>query len=149
MFKNMHHTHKLIRSQPNNSFILHVYINRNNKLPRSNLIVYSNKLLDGMIFNCNLEKIKKENVQTTTVDKDKLHQYIFNEETFKQEIFIPKNKFFATYKYTFPSITLYPEMTIVLGADTQFEPMTLVFTSDHVNKNDYYKCIISENLIGK
>jgi hypothetical protein len=147
MFKKMYHTHKLFKSPYDESFMLHIYVSRTCKLPKSRLTIFSNKILYGVIFNCNLEEIKRKNIKISDLDQSNLYQYIFDNNSLKQEIYFPKNKFFATYRYTFPSVTLYPDMTIILSAETSFEPLTVLFTSEHTNKNDYYKCVISENLL--
>ncbi len=151
MFKNMSHSYKLMKSPFDESYMLHVYLNRLHKLPKANLTIFSNQILDGVVMNCNLEQIVKKKFNISSLNKDEISQYIFDKNLFKQEIYFPKNKFFATYKYTFPTITLYPETTIILCAETTFEPMSLVLRPGYpsIKSEEFYKFTITENLLGK
>lgn len=152
MFKNMYYTHKSFEHPFKKSFALHIYLYRFNELQRTNLTILSNKILDGVIYNCNLEEMYQRKILLPSLDQTNLQQRIFSEKNFKKEIYFPAGKFFATYKYTFSPITLYPKTTLVLFSKTPFEPVTILFTSEYQNinnmdKNNYYSCIIQQNLL--
>ena len=54
MFKNMSYTHNLVRSK-NGGFSLYIYTRRDIRLQNINMVIYTNKLIDGVMFDCNLE----------------------------------------------------------------------------------------------
>lgn len=151
MFKNMYHSHKLVKSHFSESFLLYVYLNRPHKLPKANLEIFSNKILDGIVMNYNFDKLMQKKIDISSLNPDERSQNIFKKNLFKQEIVFPGGQFCGTYKYTFPVITLYPEMTIILTAETSFDPIKFLFTPayQNISKNDFYEFTIAENLLEK
>jgi hypothetical protein len=152
----MTHNYKILKHPEEKIFRVYIFTQRPTKLSKSDLIIYSNKLLYGCYTNLNLEEWYKYNdtghdFNNYEISFPKIIKFYEN-ENFQKEIYFNKNSFFATYKYTFPNILLEKQNTFIFESYNDFEPMSCEFIPKYKNNyddnnNDKYKFIIMENLL--
>jgi hypothetical protein len=152
MFRNINHTHYLHKYLQYNGqvgFVSYVFINCQNRLPKADLTIYTNKLL----LCCHVPyNIEEESINQYCGKILIPWQILCYPHINKPKIIFPTNSYFAKYEYTFQEITLEKKNTFVFSGAGKFDIIDLQFTPSNkkycVPWNKYSRSLF-EQLIAK
>lgn len=119
-------------------FVLNIFLNnKSNHNVNTKLNIYTNKLISCNFYNIDLTYQYAKN-------HPEYEKYTTNKKTpvveLKQEIYFPKNNFFAKYKYM-ADINVYEENTLMIIGNNEYE--TMIF--ELCDKKNIYNFTISKS----